>query len=108
MKKFDFKRIIRYFNYRSENGVSINVLRDWKAVFYCFIVLAVSFSLLDAYLFLKYQEELKSEIDTGPVQEEVLITVNRNSLNSVLEELKRKERQFEKKLSEQNMKDPSR
>lgn len=106
--KFDFKRAIRYFNYRTPSGVSIKVLRDWKVVFYCFIVFALLFSVMDIFLFLKYREEMKSEIGAKSVQEEPLIMVDRNSLDSVLDELKRKEVLFEKKMSAPKMKNPAR
>ncbi len=106
--KFDFKRIIRYFDYRAAAGAPINVLRDWKVVFFSFVFLSLLFSLADAVLFLKYRSEMNSGAAVELSQEDRAVTLNRKLLTSVLRELKEKEDRFGKKLSAPPMKDPSR
>ncbi len=85
MKIVDFKKIISYFNFQVD--------RDWKTVLLGFALLLIIVFLLNGYIFWKYQKELSAEIK---IEEAKVITVDRNTLQKVIDEIDRKERQYKK------------
>ena len=107
MRKFDFKKILRYFRWRSEGGTSINILRDWKIAVFCFIVLALAFSAIDAYIFWQCQREGELNISGASARNEKPVTVDREKLKTVLEKISKRRAEFEKALTAPGVKDPS-
>ncbi len=96
MKAVDFKKIISYFNFHTD--------RDWKTVLLGFALLLIIVFLLNTSIFWKYQKGLSAEIKT---EEAKVITIDRSSLQKVIDEIDRKERQYNENLVPQEIKDPS-
>jgi len=99
MKLFNFKKAISYFT------GEINILRDWKLMLGGFAFLLIIVFLIDGYTFWKYQKELFQEVERGKVK---FVTINRTSLQKVIDELNMKERKFNEYLiAPPEIKDPS-
>jgi hypothetical protein len=99
MKLFNFKKAISYFT------GEINVLRDWKLMLGGFILLLIIVFSIDGYTFWKYQKELSRQVESGEVK---FVTINRTSLQKVIDGLNIKERKFNEYLiSPPEIKDPS-
>ncbi len=107
MKKFDFKRIMRYFNYHSGKKVSINVLGGWKVVSLLFFVLLFVFSAVDIYLFFGYQKEMNSNIKANLIDDVPHVVINKSDLSSVMAEFERRKALFENAMESSDEKDPS-
>lgn len=107
MKKFDFKRIIRYFNYHSKKKVSIDVLGGWKFVSLLFFVLLFVFSAVDIYLFFAYQKEMNSNVKANLIDDVPRVVINKSDLSSVMVEFERRKALFEKEMKSQDERDPS-
>ncbi|HDO23751.1 MAG TPA: hypothetical protein ENG99_00875 [bacterium] len=107
MKRIDFKKILWYFNLRSERGTNIKVLRDWKAAFFCLIFLFFLFSAADFYIFWSYSAKKTGFSGRSATSSEEMVRVDQKSLNDVLEKLNMKEQEFKKTLSSPGIKDPS-
>jgi len=104
MKIVAFKKIISYFNFHTDEGREIKVLRDWRMVLCGFAFILIIVFLLNGYIFRKYREGLSKEIKTS---QEKIITIDRIGLEKVSEEINRKERQFNENLAPPQIKDPS-
>jgi len=101
MKLFNFKKAISYFT------GEINAPRDWKFVLGGFILLLIIVFSIDGYTFWKYQKELSGQVEGGETKF-VNITINKTSLQKVIDEINIKERKFNEYLiSPPTIKDPS-
>jgi len=104
MKTVDFSKIIGYFNFHSSVGERRAVYRDWKIINVFFAVIFVLAVVADGYIAWVNLSNLGNdavlENKTPPV-------INRNSLNIALDKIKKKQIQFEDKLSAPAMRDPS-
>lgn len=98
MKLFNFKKAINYFTRE------INVLKDWKLILGGFVFLLIIVFLIDGYTFWKYQKELSREVEKGEVK---FVTINRTSLQKVIDELNIKERKFNENIIAPKINDPS-
>jgi hypothetical protein len=104
MKIVAFKKIIGYFNFHTDEGREIKVLRDWRIILCGFIFILIIVFSLNAYIFRKYEKGLSGEVKT---KEEKAITIDRDSLQKVVEEIERKEQQYKENLVPPQIKDPS-
>lgn len=107
MKKIDFKKIIRYFRYKSEGGTSINVLRDWKVAVFCFIALALALAAIDIYVFWRCQKEGGLGVAIGMARDEKPIMIRQEKLRVVLREINKREARFKETLPTSGVSDPS-
>ncbi len=98
MKLFNFKKTISYFT------GEINVLRDWKLILGGFAFFLLIIFSIDGYTFWKYQRELSQQM----VEEETkFMTVNRTTLQNVIDRLNIKERKFNENIIVPKINDPS-
>ncbi len=104
MKIVAFKKIIGYFNFHTDEGREIRVLRDWKIVLCALALILIIVFLLNGYIFRKYQKGLSEEIQ---VSQEKSTVIDRIGLRKVSEEINRKESQFKENLAPPQIKDPS-
>lgn len=81
-----------------------NVLGGWKFILCLFAALLVLVVFIDSYTFWKYQRDLSREIRG---EEEELLTIERGSLQKVIEEINIKEEKFKENLVAPAIKDPS-
>lgn len=90
--KFDFNKIIGYFNLDSEKGLSVNALRDWKVLLVSFATLLLVAFGVDAYSLLKSKggAEAPPQVSGGGAD----IKINESALNEVLSELEAREKVF--------------
>jgi len=98
MKLFNFKKAISYFT------EEINVLRDWKLVMTGFIFLLIIVFSIDGYTSWKYRKELSQQVEGGEIK---LVTIDRASLQRVIDGLNIKERKFNENLTAPTINDPS-
>ena len=99
MKLFNFKKAISYFT------GEINVRRDWKLVLGGLSLFLIIVFSIDGYTFWRYQKELSGQAESGEVK---FVTINRTSLQKVIDELNMKERKFNEYLiAPPEIKDPS-
>ncbi len=104
MKIVAFKKIIGYFNFHTDEGREIKVLRDWRIVLCGFALILIIVFLFNGYIFRKYQGGLSEEIKAS---QEKSITIDRIGLQKVLEEINGKESRFNENLVPSQIKDPS-
>ncbi len=107
MKKFDFKRIIRYFNYHSKKKVSTDILVGWKVVSLAFFILLFVFCAVDIYLFWGYQREMNSSVKASLIDDVPRVVINKSDLSSVMAEFERRKALFEKAMKSPDERDPS-
>lgn len=81
-----------------------NVLRGWKLILCLFVFLLFIVLFVDGYVFWQYQRELSREVDVGEVE---FLTIERDSLQKVLDEINIKERKFKENLVAPAIKDPA-
>lgn len=81
-----------------------NVLRGWKLILCLFVFLLFIVLFVDGYVFWQYQRELSREVDVGEVE---FLTIKRDSLQKVLDEINIKERKFKENLVAPAIKDPA-
>jgi len=105
--KVDLNKIIGYFNYNREQGVSIKVLRDWGILLGCSVVLFVLFLVADGYVFWKYEKEMDKGLDLSSTQNAGATVINQELLENILSEMERKKQEFESNLSRPKITDPS-
>ncbi len=98
MKLFNFKKAISYFT------GEINVRRDWKFVLGGLALLLIIVFSIDGYTFWKYQKELSRQAEGGEVK---FVTIDRTSLQKVIDGLNIKERKFNENLTVPKINDPS-
>lgn len=104
MKIVDFKKIIRYFSFRGSDGPKRDVYRDWKIINIFFAIVFILVILMDGYV----SWANLSGLDRNVVLEEVKpAAINKASLNSALEKIKKRQAQFEDKLNAPVVLDPS-
>ena len=96
--KLNFSKIKNYF--KKEN----DVLRDWKMVLIFFSIFLIVAFAADIYIFWKYQNELSQK---ATVENFKMMTVDRDSLQKVVDELKIKEANFQENLTAPKIEDPS-
>lgn len=104
MKIVAFKKIISYFNFHTDEGQEIKVLRDWRIVLCGFAFILIIVFLLNGYIFRKYEKGLSEKIKAS---QEKIITIDRIGLQKAAEEINRKESQFKENLAPPQIKDPS-
>lgn len=97
MKLFNFKKTISYLT------EEINVPRDWKLILGGFVLLLIIVFSIDGYTFWKYQKELSRQVG-GEIK---LMTINRTSLQNVIDGLNIKERKFNENIIAPKINDPS-
>lgn len=110
MKIVAFKKIIGYFNFHTDEGREIKVLRDWRIVLCGFVFILIIVFLLNGYIFRKYQGGLPAQAGLSEeikISQEKIITIDRIGLQKVSEEINRKESQFNENLAPPKIKDPS-
>lgn len=92
--KFDFNKIIGYFNLDSEKGLSVNSFRDWKVLLVCSSLFLVIVFSVDIYTLLN----IKSKIDlvASGVKDNKELKINETDLNNVLEEMEIKAENFKR------------
>lgn len=98
MKFIKFRKITNYFE------KDINVLKNWKIVLLWFAAILIIVLLIDNYLFWKYQREAFQPVDLGDTG---FVTINRTSLQNVIDWLNIKEGKFNEDLNAPKIKDPS-
>lgn len=104
MKRVDFHEIIRYFNFHGSSGDKRVVFRDWKIINIFFAVVFVLAVIADGYVAWVNLKKLND--DTVAVNGKSAV-INKESLNSALEKIKKRQTQFEDKTSAPATKDPS-
>lgn len=104
MKTVDFKRIIRYFKLHKGEVKERSVLRDWKMILIGFVVILVVNLLINGFIFLKYKNEIFSEISAG---EGRAIKIDKVFLQNILDEIDKKEKRYNESLTLPQIKDPS-
>ena len=87
IKKFDFKKIIGYFNLDSEMGKEIRIFRDWKIILICFFLFLAVVFLANFYILRESQKDLYNNF----VPEGKVLTIQRNSIKEIIEEISKRE-----------------
>jgi len=98
MKTFSFFKIKNYFSGET------NVVKDWELVLTAFVVFLVIILSADVYVFSIYQKELAREVAGGEVK---MTTIDKASLQKVIDGLNIKEANFNKNLAAPKIEDPS-
>lgn len=104
MKKFDFKKIISYFNLQTEDGLEIKVARDWRWTVRIFVFILVLFFVFGGYVYWKKNIDILNGVEMEGSEESV---INKKSLQEVLDIITEKEKRFDENLSTPALKDPS-
>jgi hypothetical protein len=90
--KFDFKKIISYFNLDGERGLAINSVRDWKVLLACALLVLVAVSAFDISILLRVKSELDVAVQTPSVSKE--IKTDEQGLNQVLKNMEERAANF--------------
>lgn len=104
MKIIDFKKIIGYFNTHGADSFEIDARRDWKIIIISFSFFLLAILFVDGYVFLKFSSVLEEKIET---EDKKTITIDKASLDKVLENISEREKRFEESLQSVKIKDPS-
>lgn len=102
LKKINFGKLTSYFNFSSDSGREINMMRDWKILF-CFFVVVFFISFI-VNLFIFWQTKKEQPLSFP----EKKIVIKEKALNSILEEIDKKQIFFNDNIIvPPSVKDPS-
>lgn len=90
--KFDFKRIISYFNLSTERGLSTNPARDWKVLLICSVIFLIFIFAVDVNTLSNVKQETGVDVQGGGGEKE--LKVNEVMLGDVLNTIDRRAEVF--------------
>lgn len=99
IKKLDLNKLIGYFINRSGRFAVIKAERDWKVMIASFFAVMIIVLALCGYIFWKFQYKYLMEGEESYQGGEGVLSIKKGALNSVLEELEKKDKIYNDTLA---------